>query len=326
MILSRRSVLAALPAALALLPLRPVRAAGAGELIIHGPPGTSSVPLAHLVDSGRLAAQAPGARFRVYASPDELRAGFASGQWSVAQAPSYVAANMYNRGLKVRLVNVMTSGQLYVMSRDPAIRRFDDLKGRTVGQFFRNDMPDLVFQYIARKRGLDPARDMTVHYGATPMEAAQLLLAGKVEAAVLSEPAATSARVMGLQAGIAIHRAIDLQAAWAEATGQGPVLAQAGLVVAAELAERRPELVQALQDGCRSSADWVRANPASAARMAEDYMGLKAQAIEQAIPHSNLGAPSAREARPDLERLFRALAELSPAILGGKLPDDGFYL
>ena len=325
--LSRRSLLAVVPAlAVAGLPPSRSSAAALDELVVHGPPGTSSVPLAHLVESGRLAPHAGKVRFRVYASPDELRAGIASGQWKLAQTPTYVAANMYNRGLPVRLLNLMTSGQLYLMARDQAITSLDLLKGRSLGLFFRNDMPDLVFQYIARGKGLDIRKDLTVHYAATPMEAAQSLLAGKVDAAVLSEPAATAAVLQGMRSGIQVTRALDLQAAWAEVTGGRPTIAQAGMLVSADLAEHHPGLIQAIQDGCKHSSQWTRDNPGSAARLAEDYMGLKAPAIERSILHSNLGAVSARDAKPELERLFSALAELSPAILGGKLPDDGFYL
>jgi NitT/TauT family transport system substrate-binding protein len=324
---SRRAVLAGIGAvgATGLLP-GAGRAAALDDLVVHGAPGTSSVALAHLVESGQLSAHVGKARFRVYSSPDELRAGIASGQWKLAQTPTYVAANMYNRGLPVRLLNVMTTGQLYVMARDEGVKTLADLKGRTLGLFFRNDMPDLVFQYVARKQGIDLARDITVHYAATPMEAAQLLLAGKVQAAVLSEPAATAAILQGMQAGVTIHRVLDLRTVWAEATGGKAALPQAGMLVTADLLERHPELVRAVQDGCRRSTEWTRANPASAARLAEDYMGLKAPAIERAIPYSNLASLSAREARPELDRLFSALAELSPAILGGKLPDDGFFL
>lgn len=304
------------------------RRSGASEagLTIHGMPATPSVMLAHLVESGTLDGIAGKTTFRVWRTPDEMRAGVASGTMAVTAAPSYAAANMYNRGLPVRLLNVMTWGLLYVVARDPSINAFADLAGKRVALAFKNDMPDLVFRHVVAKSGMVLAKDMDVQYVATPMEAIQLLLAGKVQAALASEPAATAAVMRGMQAGVEVRRAVDLQQEWARVTGRSPRIPQAGLAVSADIVEKRPELVVALQNALETARAWVANNPSSAARIGAGYLDLKAPIIERSIATSNLAATPAAAAREELEFLFSTLAADNPGIIGGKLPDSAFYL
>ncbi len=58
---------------------------------------------------------------------------------------------------------------------------------------FQGSVPDVMFQYIATKEGLDPEKDFELRYATDPTQAAQLLLSGEVENAVLSEALATAA-------------------------------------------------------------------------------------------------------------------------------------
>jgi NitT/TauT family transport system substrate-binding protein len=70
----------------------------------------------------------------------------------------------------------------------------------------------------------------------------------------------------------------------------------------------------------------VNADPAGAARNAAAAFGMPPEVIAQAVPHSNLVARRAAEARPALEAMFAEIARRNPALIGGRLPDDAFYL
>ena len=70
----------------------------------------------------------------------------------------------------------------------------------------------------------------------------------------------------------------------------------------------------------------VLADPGGAAASAADALGMPAPVLAKSIPHCALTATPAGAARPALEAMFAAVAEADAAIIGGKLPDDGFYL
>jgi len=295
------------------------------ELVLYGPPAGPSIVAAQAVESGALAAVAERVSFRVWKTPDEMRAGFASGKWAASIVPTYAAANMYNRGLPVRLVNVMTDGLLYVVATDPAIASLAALRGRRLVLPFRNDMPDHVLARLAAAEGLALGRDVALEYAGTPTEAVQLLLAGRADAALVPEPGATAAQLRGTRAGKRVYRAIDIQKAWAAATGGPASIPQAGLAVSQSLGAAGGERVTALNAALADAAAWVNANPASAARVATAYLDLPAPVLERSIPHSNLQVTAASARKAALDALFAALAERNAGTIGGKLPDAGFY-
>lgn len=317
------SALAAVSIAPALLPKRAWAAAPA--LTVYGPPASPSLMLAYLAEDKAISDRLGGVEFRTWMTPDEMRAGVASGSMAVTAVPTYAAANMYNRGLPVRMLSVLSWGLLYVVARDPSIRSFADLAGKKFAVALKNDMPDLLLRFLAPKNGLDVGKDMHIHYVSSSIEAIQLLFAGRVDAALVSEPAATAAVVRGARDSQPIHRAIDIQQEWARTTGRTPRIPQVGLAVTTDI-ESKPDVVAALQQGLASARQWIADNPSGAARLGAEHMGLMAPIIEKSIPTSNLAATPAAEAREDLEFFFATLAADNPAIIGGKMPDRAFYL
>lgn len=321
---SRRAVLGGLAAA-GLFPATGMAAPVMDFLTIAGMPATPSVVLAHMVESGLLAAHVGKARLKVWRTPDQVRAGVVSGEMKAFGIPAYSCANLKNRGAPVRMVNILTWGLIYVMSRDPAITRMEDLAGRTVLQSFRGDAPDLVFRQVLGKLGMNPDKDVALQYVATPTEAAQLFLAGKGDVAILPEPAATAAQMRGMQSGIAIHRVLDLTEVYGKVNNRKAGIPQAGLGVSEDLIQRHPELVRALHEGSVAGARWVLNNPASAGRLGADYLDLPAPIVERSLPHFRMNVVSAAEARADMEAFFSDLLAMSPDIVGGRLPESGFY-
>ena len=325
--ITRRSVLgglaagATVSAALSGIPSR----AFAQSLQLFGAPIGVSLPLAHLVDRNGLAPLADNATLTIWRSPDEMRAGVVSGEIELTTSPAPTAANLYNRGTGMRLAGVLTTGMLYLMTTRDGLDDLSGLAGQRVLVPFRGDMPDRVFQLLLRAQGMS-LDDLDVQYTATPIEAAQLLLAGQAEFAVLQEPAATASIMRGLAQSVPVVRALDFQELYAETSGAALDIPMAVLILQDGLRQRLPDLPNRLVSELRDSTAWVTNNPASAAWLGEDYLGLRQPVLERAIPFMNLSVRTPAQARPSLERLYATLAEESAALLGGRLPDDDFYL
>lgn len=304
----------------------PAISKGLDQLVIYGPPAGPSIALAHLVQSGALKDHASKVKFKVWRTPDQLRAGVLSGKMAITGTPSYVAANMFNKGVDVRMANIVTWGLLYLMSREGKVGSLADLKGKTIVMPYKNDMPDLVFRAMATKVGLKAGRDYKLQYTGTPPQAMKMMIAGKAKMAVLPEPAATGAMMMGMKNGIQITRALDLQKEWGRTIGGGSKIPQAGMMVSGKLLNERPELIKDFNKAMVTSGRWTRNNPASAAEIGAAYLGLKAPIIERSIPFCNLDVRTGQQSRGELERFFRVLKGMSPAIVGGRLPAGSFYL
>lgn len=324
---TRRTALATLAAAVAAPALvRRAHAAPLPELVLHGPPAGPSVTLAVAASSGALREVADKVSFRVWRNPDEMRAGLTSGTMDLTVMPTTAAANLHNREFGLRLVNVMTEGLLYVVSTDRSIDGIAGLAGKRVVVPFRNDTPDIVLSRLLAAAALEPGRDLTLDTAGTPIEAMQMLLAGRMDAALVPEPAASAAIVRGKAAGVDVHRVVDIREEWAALPGGARSLPQAGLAVRESFLENHPERLAAIHEALVAATETVEADPARAANAAASALEMPWPVLEQSIPYSNLVARRASEARDTLESMYGLIAEVDPAKIGGRLPDAAFYL
>ncbi|POF27733.1 ABC transporter substrate-binding protein [Roseibium marinum] len=326
-LLTRRNALSLLAAGVA-TPLLPAAAQAdtIEKLSLFGPPAGPSVTLASAVANGGFLEIADDASFTAWRNPDELRAGLTSGEIGLSVVPVQAAANLSNRGFPIRLANVMTDGLLYIISEDQDIRAVTDLKGRSIAVPFRGDTPEIILTQLLAHNGLDPETDLDITYAGTPIEAMQLLLAERVEAALTAEPSTTAGILRGRQAGKTVTRVVNLQAAWGQMTGTAPVLPQAGLAVTQGFLDANGASLPDILAVLRIATSQVLANPSQAATHASEPLGLPVPLLTASIPHCNLVARPAGEARADIERMLKAMAGENMARIGGKLPDDGFYL
>ena len=255
-----------------------------------------------------------------------MRAGLTSGNMPLVIVPTAAAANLYNRGFGIRLVNVMTHGLLFVIAADPSLTTFPALRGKRLAVPFRNDTPEFLSSALLRHHGMEDGKDIQMSTTGTPIEAIQLLLAGRIDAAMVPEPAATAAIMRGKIANRTIHRVMDVQAEWANAVGGPAILPQAGLAVIDAFRTVNEATLPLLQQTLIKATAEVIATPAVAAGHSAAYFELPLPIIQHSIPHSKLVAVAARDARADLERMFTDAAGGDMAMIGGRLPDDGFYL
>ncbi|MCD6681757.1 MAG: ABC transporter substrate-binding protein [Burkholderiaceae bacterium] len=300
------------------------------RLVLAGPPASVSNPLVRIAESGALADLADEVRFIGWRDPDQLRVMTLDGKADVLAMPVNVAANLYNRGAKLRLVNVSAWGILWIVSRDPDVHTLKDLVGKEVAMPFRGDMPDIVFSLLAEREGIDPRNDLRLRYVASPIDAMQLLLLRRVDHALLAEPAVSMALRKSGSFPVSLvapelYRAIDLQQEWKRAFGGDARIPQAGIAVLGPLRDSS-DAVARIAAAYRSGLAWCQANAKACGEIvAKQVPMLSAEAIADAVGHGHMDAVPAREARPALESLFRLLLQKSPGLVGGKLPPDDFY-
>lgn len=296
------------------------------ELTLWGPPAGPSIIATTAIARGMLRPVADKITFKVWRSPDELRAGLTSQAMQVAIVPTQVAANLYSRGLGLRLLNVLTKGLIYVVSKDPSLTTLESLKGRRVLVPFPNDTPDLLFRSLLAEAKLDAKSDVMLETTGTPVQALQLFLADRADAAVLPEPGATAAILRAKAAGQTVTRVMNFQDIWHKVTGLSPVLPQAGLAIADGFRKTHAGLLDPLNAGFVEATDTVVADPAKAASIAASALVMPWPVLEKSVAHSNFACIRARDARFDLETMFSVLERMDAAVVGGRIPDGAFYL
>lgn len=297
-------------------------------LKIHHPPTLAfAAPFAVMAKTEPKIPGVEQTTYETWKSPDVLRSLLANGKTSIAATPSYAGANLYNKGAKVRLAGVTVWGLLHLIGPEGAPADWSALKGKTVAVPFKGDMPDLVFQFLLKKNGLDPQKDLNIAYFAQGSEVAGQLVTGKADYVVLPEHVATVAINKATKAGRKVKPVFDLQTEWAKATGQKSArIPQAGVVVYGDLPEKHPQAIGAALKGLDDAIKEVNKADQKTVATIATATKVPAPIVTKVIDRLNLEYIPAKTAKPELERFYKELSTLNPDIIGGKLPDDKFYL
>jgi NitT/TauT family transport system substrate-binding protein len=302
------------------------------KLVLSGPFAAVSFPLIHMVESGALKDVAETVEFRSWKDPDQLRvlALDAKSDVDFVAMPTNVAANLYNRGVKLQLINVSTWGVLWMVSREANLKTLADFKGKEILMPFRADMPDIVFQVLAEKQGLDVKRDFTLRYVGSPLDAMQMLITRRADHALLAEPAVSVALRKTKSFPVSViapelYRSANLQEEWGRVTQRPARIPQAGMVALGR-ALADPALVEKFQKAYAASLAWCEKHPEECGKLVAKRVDmLTPEGVADSVRVDNAVFVTAREAKPELEFFFGLLHARQPALVGGKLPDAAFY-
>ncbi len=260
-------------------------------------------------------------------TPDQLRAGMLDGSIDITFVPSYVGANFYNKGVQFKLMNIITGGILYVISTNPSIKSIEDLQGETVLVPFQNDMPDLVLQSMLQKLDLEIGSDVKIKYAPTPTVAVKMAVSGQAETLLIPEVAATKIQLVAKQKqGITFHRSINLTEEYGRLFSTTNFIPQAGVAVRETFANQNPQLISALQKAMEQSAKVLMKDNKRVVQMTETVWKGQGQVFVKSLPYWNINVQPAAEVQTDIEEFYQIMHKLNPAIIGGKLPPDEFYM
>ena len=300
------------------------------KLILSGPMASVSHPLIHMMETGALDDVAKKIEFKLWKSPDELRAYTLRGGADFIAVPTNVGANLYNKKVEIKLLNVSVWGILGLLTRDKDKKSLKDFVGCEIAMPFRADMPDIVFEEIVKKQGLDPKKDFKLRYLSSPIDAMQMLIMRRVDHALLAEPATSIAlRKTGSfplkLIAPDLYRSNMLEKEWGEAFKVESKIPEAGMAVIGDMIKNK-HVVRRFNEEYAKSMKWYKENPKEAGEMmVKTIPMLDAKGVADSIAFTQLDVVSAKDAKRDLETFYEILKSNNPKTIGGKLPDTGFY-
>jgi NitT/TauT family transport system substrate-binding protein len=286
--------------------------------VLKGPSGFGAIGMMEETSS---LGQGVTAEFQVLPSPVEMIARLSTGEIQAGLLPMNTAAKLYSQGGGFPLAAVPGLGSLYILSRDPGIKTWKDLEGKMVYAIGKGATPDYLLQYYLKAHGVE-ASAVTVDYSIPAPQLAQMASAGKADTLLLTQPFVALVQKQAPDMKIAL----DFQEAWRTLQGAAEAYPITAFVVDPVWARERPEAFRVLMDSYRQSIDWVLAHPDEAAGLIEKYGILAAGPARMALPDCGLAFFTALEAREEVTGFLKVLMELDPVSVGGKLPDEGFFL
>lgn len=291
------------------------------KIVIQAPAAPPTSPLIKLVEGEMLEGSGEEGKIELilYKTVEEATTRIARGEADFTVVPVNVASKLYNKGADVSLLNVNTWGILYLLSRDGEVKSWEDLKGKDLFVGAQGSSPDVITTYLLNKNGIKN-EEINISYGTSP-EILQWMIAGKADTVVLPEPLVTK----GLTKAENMQIAMDYSKEWGNINGEGSKLPQTGIAVRTSFANEYPDAVEAFQNAYKEALDAVVKDPTSISALIEEKLEIPAAVFEKSMERTKLEFVSANEAITDVETYLNALNEISGDMIGGKLPDEGFY-
>jgi NitT/TauT family transport system substrate-binding protein len=109
--------------------------------------------------------------------------------------PTVINANL--AGSDMQILAHTLPGVVHALMVRPEIKRVEDLKGKKIAVSSLGSLTDFLVRYIAKKKGLNPDRDVTLIQTGGDADRIVALSSGVVEGAALSHPAYGRARKLG---------------------------------------------------------------------------------------------------------------------------------
>ncbi|RXJ55266.1 ABC transporter substrate-binding protein [Candidatus Marinarcus aquaticus] len=300
------------------------------KIVVAGPFATVSHPIMHMIQRDALKELNKKIEFKLWKNPDELRAIVLNSNVDFIALPINVASNLYNKGVDLKLLNVSIWGILGMISRDPSLKTLKDFKGKKIALPFRADMPDIIFQELAKKHGLDPKKDFKIQYVTNPIDAMQMLILRRVDHALLAEPAIsialrkTGSFPMNIVAPD-LYRSVDLQEEWGTLFKTEAKIPQAGIAYLGNT-KGKEKLINKFLEEYETSLKWYQQNPKEAAKLVVKTLPmLEEKGLADSIKYVKLKSINAYEAKEDLAFFFTVLQNSDPKLIGGKLPNESLY-
>ena len=202
----------------------------------------------------------------------------------------------------------------------PGINTVSDLKGKTVYSSGQGATPEYIVNYILRKNGLEPGKDVTIEYKTAHNELATLAVEGSVDICILPEPFASKV----LAKNESYKRVLDLTAEWGKVSSAK--LAQGCLVARADYIEQNPEIIKEFMSFYEASVNFVNnENNAGAVFLAKNGYFDTPQLAADTIPNCNIVFITGEEMKKTATENFTVLFEANPASVGGEIPADALY-
>lgn len=312
--LIRLIAILALAAALPMLSMAedtPVRVAA-----LKGPTGMA---LAHMMteNTGDYA-------FTLAGAPDELTGQIIAGNVDIAAVPINLGAVLYNKTQGgVKGLALVTRGMLYVLEKGDTVHSVQDLNGKTIVTAGQGATPEYVMHYILEANNTQATLDFKSEHA----EVTTLALSGMANIVLVPEPHATTLRMKDESYRVAL----DVTEEFAKAAQQNGYpdaqLSMSVVIVNSAFLAKQPEKVAAFMRALEASIAFANDNTAQAAQeIAAQGVIPSAAVAEKALPSCRLVFVTGEDMATQAAPLYEILVSAKPASVGGKAPDDAFYV
>ena len=290
--------------------------------------GPTGVGMAQLMAQNDAQRTANAYTFDVVDDPTKAVAAVSNGSTDIAAVPTNLAATLYKKTSgKVQILAVNTLGVLYMLDNGAGIKAVADLKGKEIYSSGQGANPEYVLRYILEKNGLNPDKDVKLHFVEDNDALTAAIVQGAAQVAMVPEPKVTVCLVQMKAAGKTVPTvALNMTEEWNKVAGGSSTLMMGCVIARKEFVEKNGAAVQAFLKEYESSITAVKSDVEAAAGWCETYKIIpKAAIAKQAIPRCGLTFVTGAAMKQQLSGYLDVLFKANPKVVGGSMPADDFY-
>ncbi|MDW5298615.1 MAG: ABC transporter substrate-binding protein [Sedimentibacter sp.] len=286
---------------------------------ITTPNAPNSIPLFYMKENNVLGDNIQ-LDIAIHKSGQEAAAKVIKGDIDMANFGVQEAANLYNEGVGVRLMDVSTWATFEILTVRDDVKTWEDLKGKKLWIGDKGGPIDYLLQIVLKANNIN-LTDLEVNRISTS-ELTQMVVSDikDIDLFVLREPFISQVKMKNKEITTAFDLGNEYEAAYNIKIPQG------GTVLTNEFLESNEEIVALFQEEYKKAIEWIKNNPEEAGELGAKYMqGPNAGVLASAVKNMDMEFHSIEDSKEVLETYFNLALEIDSTMLEGVLPDEGFY-
>ncbi len=273
--------------------------------------GLLAPPLLHMVRTEALKKEDIELEFVPWRSQEQLVAYILNGSVDIVGLPLPGAANFYDRGVPLRFIGGSLQNVIHIVSNDKQINSFSDLENRNIVIPMKGRYPDIFFQALYRSlQQKHPDFTLHIQYAQSSRDAANMLAAGRADAALIAEPHVS---ILLEKSPERYYRSLNLQGTWNSIQGENLHIPVAGIAALHETASDT-ELLQTFWRAYEESMEWCLTHPENAAGLLKELTTDKTalKGTKNAFQISARKPTPSGEEEEVIELFLQTLQEVAP--------------
>lgn len=252
-------------------------------------------------------------------APDMLSAKLISGESMFATIPTNMAAILNNKtNGKIKILSVISLGNLYVLSNDDNINDVNDLAGCTIYLSGKGATPEVIAEDLLSYK------DITFNYLGEHAECVANMKQGKANVILLPEPYVSIAKGQIEN----LHVVCDINEMWKEKYDLD--LPMSCLVYNRDFVlendcvreEKLNEIEQLLKDVKKSINEVNKVSDETIEIIESNKIIAKEGIAKLAIPNCNIKFIEYKDAKEMINKYFEIINNVNPKLIGGSIPSE----
>lgn len=285
---------------------------------LNGPTSIGLVNLMDWAEKGKTSSNKY--EFTMETQGSTLSAMMVQGTLDIALVPANLAASLYqktNGGIMV--IDINTLGVLYCVTADKSITKMSDLKGKTIVTTGQGTTPEFAIRYLMSALNID---DYNLDFKSEATEVSVILSSNKQAIGILPQPFVTVTTAQHSELNVAF----SLSDEWENVTSDSKLVTGV-TIVRKEFYEEHKEAVEQFIKDHKESANAANEDLYNTASLTTQYGIIGSEGLAKlAIPYCNVVCITGETMKTTLSGYLKTLYDLAPNSIGGKMPDDAFYL